>query len=95
MRVRFFAYIRNYTGCAEADVPYRETAGDLARSLCDRYGKKLKQKIFPDENPAGEDKFGPEIIILVNGRHVSHLGGYAAPLHPDDRVDIFPVVAGG
>ena len=95
MRVRFFAYIRNFTGCAEAELPYEETIGALARSLCDRYGDKLRQKIFPVGNPDGEVKFGPEIIILINGRHVNHLGGAAAPLNPDDLVDIFPVVAGG
>ena len=101
MRVRFFAYIRNFTGCAEADIPYEETAGALARSLCARYGSKLQQKFFPPEISGGngegitEEKFGPEIIFLINGRHVCHLGGTAAPLNPDDRVDIFPVVAGG
>ena len=102
MRVRFFAYLRNFTGCAEADLPYKETAGALARSLCDLYGEKLREKIFPAGNSAGkpaadekEKEFGPEIIFLINGRHVSHLGGPAAPLKPDDRVDVFPLVAGG
>jgi molybdopterin synthase sulfur carrier subunit len=98
MRVRFFAYIRNLTGCAEADFPYRETAGALARTLCETYGDKLRQKFFPPGNSVetpGEEKFGPEIIFLINGRHIGHLGGSAAPLKPDDRVDIFPVVAGG
>jgi len=111
MRVRFFAFIRSYTGCAETDIPYEEisagnsrtagsdgshqvTAGSLARSLCERYGEKLKEKIFPSGNTE-EDKFGPEIIFLINGRHVNHLGGIDAPLKPDDKVDIFPVVAGG
>ena len=104
MRVRFFAYIRNFTNCAEAEIPYQETAGALARSLCDLYGEKLRQKIFPsgggkisggDKKPPEEEQFGPEIIFLINGRHVNHLGGPAAPLKPDDRVDVFPVVAGG
>ena len=108
MQVRFFAYLRNITGCAEADVPYQETAGALARSLCELYGEKLKEKIFPPEDPGAPEavkrggkkksepeKFGPEIIFLINGRHVSHLGGVAAPLKPEDRVDVFPVVAGG
>ncbi|MCL1813826.1 MAG: MoaD/ThiS family protein, partial [Treponema sp.] len=92
MQVRFFAYIRNFTGCAEADIPCQETAGALAHSLCERYGSKLQQKFFPSDK---EDTFGPEIIVLINGRHVCHLGGVNAPLLPDDRVDIFPVVAGG
>ena len=101
MRVRFFAYLRDFTGCAEADVPYQETAGALARSLCTQYGGKLRQQIFPEDDSSGKkskgeaEKFGPEIIVLVNGRHVNHLGGPAAPLNPDDRVDFFPVVAGG
>ena len=102
MRVRFFAYLRNFTGCAETDIPYRETIGALARSLCDRYGDKLRQKIFPSSDhlqaviaEGEEEKFGPEIIFLINGRHVNHLGGFSAPLNPDDTVDVFPVVAGG
>ena len=93
MRVRFFAYLRNITGCIEADIPYQKNAGALACSLCDLYGEKLRQKIFPSGN--SEKEFGPEIIFLINGRHVNHLGGPAACLSPDDRVDVFPVVAGG
>jgi len=93
MRVRFFAYIRDFTKCAEADFPFQESIGALARSLCDRYGEKLRHMIFPPDS--GEDQFGPEIILLINGRHVSHLGGVNAALNPDDRVDVFPVVAGG
>ena len=94
MRVRFFAYLRNFTGCAEADVPYRETIGALARTLCDLYGDTLGEKLFPPGDFTGKN-FNAEIIILINGRHVNHLGGPAAPLSPDDRVDIFPMVAGG
>jgi molybdopterin synthase sulfur carrier subunit len=94
LRVRFFAYIRDFTKCAEADIPYKETIGALALSLCDLYGEPLRRKIFVSGN-SGEMQFGPEIIFLINGRHVAHLGGPAAPLGPDDRVDVFPVVAGG
>ena len=95
MRVRFFAHIRKITGCVEADIPYQETIGALARSLCELYGEELRNKIFPAGDSDGAETFGPDIIILINGRHVVHLGGPAAPLQPDDRVDIFPVVAGG
>ena len=98
MRIRFFAQLRTITGCAEVDLPYRETIGALVRSLCELYGETLRKKIFTAScgaPGAGEDEFGPDIIILINGRHVNHLGGAAAALNPDDRVDIFPVVAGG
>jgi len=55
MQVRFFAYLREFTGCAEADVPYRETAGALAQTLCELYGKKLQDKIkeLEAKNKAG------------------------------------------
>ena len=91
MKVRFFAYIRDYTGCLEADVPFRETVGSLALSLCDRYGEKFRGKVL---SPEGND-FGSEIIFMINGRHVAHLGGFNAPLAEDDTVFVFPVVAGG
>jgi len=96
MRVRFFAGIREITGCIEADIPYKETAGALARSLCDLYGAKLEEKFFPSGYKSEKEiKLGPEIIFIINGRHIDHLGGLSAPLNPEDRVDIFPVVAGG
>jgi len=101
VRVRFFANLRNITRCAEADLPYEGTVGGLARSLCELYGEKLREKMFPQGNALStqsadeETQIGSDIIILINGRHISHLGGVAAPLKPDDRVDVFPVVAGG
>ena len=94
MQVRFFAHIRKITGCVEADIPHKETIGALACSLCELYGEELRLKIFGQDN-YDNTVFSPEIIVLINGRHVSHLGGTSASLNPDDRVDIFPVVAGG
>ena len=91
MRIKFFAYLRDYTGCNETDVPCQNTAGDLARALSERYGAALGQKLL---SPDGSD-FGSEIIVMINGRHVFHLGGFAAPLKDDDVVQIFPMVAGG
>ena len=90
MRVKFFAYLRDYTGCSETDAPAVTTMGDLARILCDRYGDRLRDKML---TAGGE--LGPEIIIMINGRHVAHLGGLSAPLKSDDTVQIFPMVAGG
>ena len=81
MQIKFFAYLRDYTGCKTTDFPYEE----------DVYGDRLRKKML---TPDGED-LGEEIIILVNGRHVAHLGGIHAKLLPGDVVSIFPVVAGG
>lgn len=90
MRVKFFAYIRDYTGCSETDVPVVPTIGDLARILCDRYGSKLREKML-----TADGDLGPHIIVMINGRHVVHLGGINAPLKDGDTVQIFPMVAGG
>jgi molybdopterin synthase sulfur carrier subunit len=89
--VKFFAYIRDFTGCKETDFPYEKDISDLACALCAKYGEKLREKML---SPAG-DELGPDIIIMINGRHVAHLGGIKAPLKPDDKVYIFPMVAGG
>jgi molybdopterin synthase sulfur carrier subunit len=94
MRVKFFAYIRNYTGCKEAEVPYSATVRDLARTLADLYGKRLRDELFDTTTPDNE-ALSPTIIIMVNGRHVAHLGGIDAALKADDVVQIFPLVAGG
>jgi molybdopterin synthase sulfur carrier subunit len=91
MRVKFFAYLRDYTGCKEIDAPCQPTVGDLARALGEQYGPTLREKLLAP----GGGELGPEIIILINGRHVSHLGGVNAPLKDDDTVQIFPMVAGG
>lgn len=91
MQIKFFAYLREYTGCKTMDFPYKEDLYHLAHALCDTYGGKLRAKML---SPDGED-LGEEIIILVNGRHVAHLGGIHAKLEPTDIVSIFPVVAGG
>jgi molybdopterin synthase sulfur carrier subunit len=90
MRVKFFAYLRDYTGCKETDVLPQNTIGDLARVLSEQYGPRLREKLLA---PSGG--LGPEIIIMINGRHVAHLGGINAPLKKDDTVQIFPMVAGG
>lgn len=91
MTVKFFAYLREYTGCKVVDFPYHEDIRSLTYALCDRYGSRLQGKMLA---PDGED-LGEEIIILVNGRHVAHLGGMEAKLSPSDTVSVFPVVAGG
>jgi len=90
MRVKFLAYLRDFTNCAEAEVPPAPTVGDLARALCERYGPQFREKLFM---PNGE--LGEEIVIMVNGRHIVHLGGLDAPLRDDDIVQMFPLVTGG
>jgi molybdopterin synthase sulfur carrier subunit len=90
MRVKFSAYLREHTNCPETDLPTVPTVGDLVRLLGERYGPGLGGKLL---TPQGE--LGEEIVILVNNRHVVHMGGIDAPLQDDDVVQLFPLVTGG
>jgi molybdopterin synthase sulfur carrier subunit len=90
MRVKFFAYLRDYTGCSQTDVPVVPTVGDLVRVLGEQYGPKLRDAML-----TADGEVGPDIIIMINGRSVFHLGNLSARLKDDDTVQIFPKVAGG
>lgn len=91
MKVKYFAYIRDFTKCKECEEEYKSTIKDLLHHLSDKYGNKFRNEaLTPDGNELGE-----KIIILVNGRHVAHLLGINTKLVESDVVQVFPVVAGG
>ena len=90
MRVEFFAYMRELTGCAETDVPLCSTIRDLISILSKRYGQTFGDKLL---TPHGE--LGPEIIIMISGRHIVHLGGIDAPLKDNDIIQILPMAEDG
>lgn len=91
MKVRFFATYRDITHAAEMEVPAPESVRGLLLLLGDRYGPALRDKILsPDHGALGRDA-----IVLVNGRHISHLQGIDTPLDESCTVAIFPLVAGG
>ncbi|MFT5872701.1 MAG: molybdopterin synthase sulfur carrier subunit [Clostridium sp.] len=89
MKVKFFAYLRDYTKTKEVDVNGCVTILELLNMLCEKYGRTLKETIFKN----GE--LSNEIIILVNGRHIVHLKGINTEIKENDEISIFPVVAGG
>ena len=56
MQIKFFAYLRDYTGCKTTDFPYEEDLYHLAHSLCDVYGDRLRKKMLtPDGEDLGEE----------------------------------------
>lgn len=65
------------------------TLRELLDKLCSKYGKRFAEKLFV------EDRLSDDIIILVNGRHISHLQGLDTKLEEKDEISIFPKVAGG
>lgn len=89
MVVKFFAFFRDYTHTKETTVDGCETVKELVQKLCDMYGAKFGEKIYKDQ------ALTSEVIILVNGRHITHYDGIDTKLSKDDEISIFPVVAGG
>ena len=89
MIIKFFAFIRDYTKTKETKMGKCETVEELLKKLCSVYGKRFEEKIFTDGD------LSAEIIILVNGRHITHYNGIHTKLQEEDEISIFPVVAGG
>lgn len=89
MRVKFFAFIREYTGTKETSADACTDLRELLEKLCSRYGAGLRAKLFEGDMLSGD------IIIMVNGRHIEHLEGLDTELGEDDEISIFPRVAGG
>lgn len=89
MKIKFFAFIRDYTGTKETTSECRSDLRELLYELCDVYGKRFSEKIFIG------DKLSDDIIILINGRHIQHLKGLDTGLGEEDVISIFPKVAGG
>lgn len=89
MIVRFFAFIRDYTGTKEISTEGCPDLKELLERLCTRYGARLRARIF------AEDRLSDDIIIMVNGRHIEHLDGTDTKLGESDEISIFPRVAGG
>ena len=90
MTIQYFAYLRDITRCKQEPHRAAPDVRTLLYSLCEKHGPALRKKLFV----LGADDLG-DVIIMVNGRHISHIGGLDAALHDEDTVQIFPVVAGG
>lgn len=89
MKVKYFAYLRDYAGTKEIQIEHYDTLYELLIKLCKMHGAKFENKIFRN------GFLSSEIIILINGRNIAHLHGLDTRLSPEDEISIFPVVAGG
>lgn len=90
MIVKYFADIRRVVGCEEQQwAGPAPTLGALLATLCETHGVALSRHLFL------RGELHPRITILVNGRNVVHLQGLDTPLHQEDVVAVFPMVAGG
>jgi molybdopterin synthase sulfur carrier subunit len=88
--IRYFADIRELTGCKEETwTKAEQDMRSLLEGLAAKHGSAFGKRVFDG------DHLNSTIIIFINGRDVAHLQGINSPLKSDDVVAIFPMVAGG
>lgn len=90
MVVRFFANLRDISKTKETTIKAPETIRDLLYLLSDFYGKAMRQKLL-----ASDGTLHPDMIVLLNGRHIEFLQGEETLLKEEDVVSFFPRIAGG
>ena len=101
VRVLFYAGVREKTGTFEKRIEgFSGTLAGLVKLLEEHHG------IFLLDSSQGEGCEGnayegnaPDLlsvlIIMINGRHIAHVGGLDAFVSDGDVVSIFPLVGGG
>ena len=89
IRVSFFGMVRGIVGEKETQVETEGTVADLLEVLSRRYGLRFGEKVL--KTPERE----LQLILILNGRHIEHIGGLAAPLKEGDHLAVFPLVGGG
>ena len=90
VRVLFYATIRELTGEKETALPFSGTISELVKRLEQQYGCTFAAEA---ENGSGSPL--DQLIVMVNGRHIAHIGGPDASVKDGDLVMLFPIVGGG
>lgn len=88
VKVKYFTTFRNYTGTKKETI----NANNI-KQLIKKIRKKhpeIKGKILKNNK---ETRNG--IIIMINGINIKHLKGLNSNINENDRISIFPPVAGG
>ena len=91
IRVLYYAGIRELVGTSETRVDeFSGTLAGLLRHLEERHG------VSPVDYSEAQDADPLSVlIIMINGRHIAHVGGLDALISDGDVVTIFPLVGGG
>jgi molybdopterin synthase sulfur carrier subunit len=92
MLVNFFANLRTTIGTKsiQFDLPESSTVHQLLLVIVNDY-PAMRKKILNDE-----DQLLPYVHLFINGKDVQLLPlALQTPLQSQDKIDIFPPVAGG
>lgn len=89
VRVLFYASVREVTKERETSLPFSGTIIELVTQLEQKYGSRFAEA--EDGAPCALER----LIVMINGRHIAHLGGADAPVQDGDLVSLFPIVGGG
>ena len=91
IRVLYYAGVREKAGTNETRVEGFARGGtvvELVRHLEEHHGISLL-------NSNSSADLLSVLIVMVNGRHIAHVGGLDAPVSEGDVVSIFPLIGGG
>ncbi len=88
-RVSFFGMIREIVGEKETEISGGDTVGSLLEAVSLKYGMRFGEKVL--DTPGRK----LDLILLLNGRHIEHIGGLSAPVKEGDHLAVFPLVGGG
>lgn len=92
MKINFYATLRSIVGQKTIDVEAATgiTAGELIQIIVRDYPKLRIELLDANNELHRHQKF------FINGREVVYLEKKMdTPIHPDDKIDIFPPVGGG
>ena len=85
MTVQFYLSVQEHTKCQEIELEQAETMRVLIDKLGERFGEDFRQYLLADET----------CFFLINGKSLLSIGGMNAPLQPNDKIQILPVVEAG
>ena len=91
MKVRYFAYIREFTGCGSAEEEYCSTVRELLLKLGRKYGEGMRKTLWEVEGVQTCE----EILVMVGGHKICCTTNLDYSLKPEDVVSLFRVVTGG
>ncbi|MDD2534898.1 MAG: hypothetical protein PHC86_09415 [Eubacteriales bacterium] len=91
MTVKFFSQFIDATGCREFELIAPESIEKLIEILITQFGEPMRQVLL---SPAG-DTIHEDAFLLVNGRHLRALNGFATQLVESDIVSVLQITEAG